>query len=100
MINYQAYKSRKIPSINRKSRIKTELQVKAMVELANKVVKMTKNILHLFMEVKENMNMVGREVENKTKVSDSARRDGKYNIRLKNNPNGINNRRDAMNLRQ
>lgn len=72
-----------------------------MVELANKVVKATtKNILHLFMEVKENMNMVGREIENKTKVSDSARRDGKYNIRLKNNPNGVNNRRDAMNLRQ
>lgn len=69
MINYQAYKNRKIPSINRKSRIKTELQVKAMVELANKVVKATtKNILHLFMEVKENMNMVGREIENKTSL--------------------------------
>lgn len=69
MINYQAYKNRKIPSINRKSRIKTELQVKVMVELANKVVKATtKNILHLFMEVKENMNMVGREIENKTSL--------------------------------
>lgn len=61
--------------------------------MANKVVKtMTKSILHLFKEVKENMNTMGREMENTKKVSDSACVDGKYNIKLKNNLNGINNR--------
>lgn len=58
--NYQAYKRRKILPVNsRKSRIKAELQVKEMIELANKVIKTTNiNMLHLFKQVEENMNIM------------------------------------------